>query len=151
MQGEDGHPSPDTSMDKHTMAEAAKRLGVTKDAIRKRVQRGNIPYDKDENGVIYVYLDREAAGPRTGGQTSADTARDEAMEILRDQVTFLRAELERKDALLLNMTEGLKALQAPSEPRDAPVTATEKPVSGTAHPEQEEPERRPWWARLFGG
>src|SRR5919199_804028 len=62
----------DVSVDRLTMAEAAKRLGVTKDAIRKRVQRGNLPYEKDSDGVIHVYLDAGDSHPGTGGQTSTD-------------------------------------------------------------------------------
>ena len=81
MDGGDGQAA-DASMDRLTMAEAAKRLGVTKDAVRKRVQRGNIPYEKAEDGVVYVYLDRgdtgprtEDDGPRTGGQTTRGARR----------------------------------------------------------------------------
>jgi excisionase family DNA binding protein len=163
MQNGVGHASADTStdtLDRLTMAEAAKRLGVTKDAVRKRVQRGNIPYEKDKDGVVFVYLDRGDAGPRTGGQTSTDTSRDEAMEILRDQVTFLQRELERKDALLLNMTEVMKAISPPQdsspETRDSDLTASEEP-GGTrrGHPVSQEPEtqeeRRSWLYRFFFG
>ena len=43
---------------------------------------------------------------------------------LENEVAFLRKELERKDAILLNMTEGLGSLEAPREPRESPETAS---------------------------
>ena len=46
-------------MDRVTVAEAVARLGVKEQAIRKRIQRGTLAHDKDENGRVYVYLDPE--------------------------------------------------------------------------------------------
>ena len=40
-----------------TVQEAARRLGVKDDAIRKRIQRGSLEHDKDPDGRVYVYLD----------------------------------------------------------------------------------------------
>ena len=44
---------------------------------------------------------------------------------LENEVAFLRKELERKDAILLNMTEGLKSLEAPREVPESPESASE--------------------------
>jgi DNA-directed RNA polymerase specialized sigma24 family protein len=38
--------------DRVTVAEAAARLGVKEQAIRKRIQRGTLLYDKDDNGRV---------------------------------------------------------------------------------------------------
>jgi DNA-directed RNA polymerase specialized sigma24 family protein len=35
-----------------TVAEAAAKLGVKEQAIRKRIQRGNLTHDKDEDGRV---------------------------------------------------------------------------------------------------
>ena len=43
-------------MDRVTVAEAALRLGVKEQAIRKKIQRGTLTYDKDEDLRVYVYL-----------------------------------------------------------------------------------------------
>ena len=160
MDGGDGQAA-DASMDRLTMAEAAKRLGVTKDAIRKRVQRGNLPYEKDDAGVIHVYLDSGDSHPQTGGQTSTDdkartggpTSVDTevvpkaAMDVLQDQVQFLRAELERKDTIIMSLMQRIPELEPASEPRGSPTEAGEK-QGGVEAPPQEE--RAPWWRRLFG-
>jgi len=36
---------------------AADALGVTVDAIRKRIARGTIPHERDEDGCVWVILD----------------------------------------------------------------------------------------------
>jgi hypothetical protein len=48
------------TMDRVTVAEAADRLGVTRDAIRKRVKRGSIEWDAGANGEVFVYVDASA-------------------------------------------------------------------------------------------
>jgi excisionase family DNA binding protein len=40
----------DTTQDRATILEAARRLGVKEDAIRKRIQRGTLPHEKTEEG-----------------------------------------------------------------------------------------------------
>jgi hypothetical protein len=47
------------------MADAARVLGISKEAARKRIQRGTLRSDVGEDGRRYVYLD---AG-RDAGQT----------------------------------------------------------------------------------
>jgi excisionase family DNA binding protein len=39
-----------------TVAEAAERLGITKEAVRKRIHRGTIRSDKDQDGTVRVYI-----------------------------------------------------------------------------------------------
>jgi hypothetical protein len=39
-----------------TVADAASALGITQDAVRKRIRRGTIQSEKDESGRIYVYV-----------------------------------------------------------------------------------------------
>jgi hypothetical protein len=138
-----------------TVPEAASHLGVTQSAIRKRVQRKQIPFDKDERGYTYVYISHDESLSRdrdpSHGTAEEVTGHSETesrngsidelksrVESLEKQVQFLqeelvsrRAEAGRKDALLLNMTEALKALtppppKAPQETRGAPVSASEE-------------------------
>jgi excisionase family DNA binding protein len=49
-----------------SVREAAELLGTTVDAIRKRVQRGTIPYKKDSDGRVWIVLDavQDPAGHR---------------------------------------------------------------------------------------
>ena len=151
--GED-HPRPD--LDRLTVAAAAEALGVSQDAVRKRIARGTIPQDRDASGRVYVYL----SPSETVCKTDQDAVRGDASKTvlgayirsLEDQIAFLRGELERKDAILMNLTDRIPQLEAPQEPPEPPETPSE-PVRGTeAPPEQETgPERRSWWRRIFGG
>ncbi len=66
------------------------------------------------------------------------------VEALRDQVSYLKAviqtrdrqleprteELRRKDHIIAALTEGIPELEAPSEPREAPLTPSEDHSEG---------------------
>jgi hypothetical protein len=132
-----------------TLREAADILGVSKEAVRKRVIRGTLPSETGEDGRRYVYL--EAGGDEVATHEGAALISE-----MRDRITFLERELERKDAILLNMTEAMKAINPPAqgtpqEPPEAPETAREGEDRGTVSPEaQGGTSRRSWWRRLWG-
>jgi predicted nucleic acid-binding Zn-ribbon protein len=160
-----------------TVPEAASHLGVTQSAIRKRVQRKQIPFDKDERGYTFVYISHDESQSRdrdkshgtekkvTGhgdieSRTGSIDELKSRVESLEKHVRFLQEELEsrraeagRKDALLLNMTEALKVLnspqEAPPQPREPHISASEEQSNGDVPSEQEKPVS--WWRRLFGG
>jgi hypothetical protein len=150
-------PSPD--LDRLTVAQAAAALNISQDAVRKRISRGTISHDRDESGRVYVYLSTS----ETVHKTDQDTARDDATKTvqvayirsLEDQIAFLRRELERKDTILLNLTERIPELEAPSEARESLETIEEEhdraqePRSDAAG--AQEGVQRPWWRRVFGG
>jgi hypothetical protein len=50
-----------------TLTEAAQVLGISKEAVRKRVQRGTLPSDVGEDGRRYVYLDAVGDDGPPGG------------------------------------------------------------------------------------
>jgi len=137
-----------------TVQEAARQLGITESAVRKRVQRGLLEHDKETDGRLYVYLDTQ--------DKVRDKVRDSSYDMLvrrlENENEFLRHELERKDTILLNMTEAMKALSPPpqevsSEPRESPETVEEEPERAEPRPttvESQESVHRPWWRRVFG-
>jgi hypothetical protein len=125
---------------------AAHVLGISSDAVRKRVKRGTLPSEKDADGTLYVLVDVPADDP-TGSATPTPTHLDS----LLDQIAFLRAELERKDHLLAAALERIPALEEPSDARESPESASEGPDEGDVAPEQQETVSQPWWRRWFGG
>ena len=149
-----------------TVQEAARRLGVKEDAIRKRLQRGTLKHEKDPNdGRVYVYLDTTQDGSQdTSQDTAEDASYDALVEVLYDQVSYLKAviqtrdhelearteELRRKDHIIAALTERIPELEAPAseaaEPRGSPETASEGPGGVEDRGEEE----RSWWRRLFG-
>src|SRR5918994_851383 len=150
---------PQDVLDRLTVAQAAERLGVTQDAVRKRIARGTIRHEKDYEGRILVYLDtfeRESNTVQDNGQdgeskTVSDADQHKYTRSLEDQIDFLRRELERKDTIIMSLTQRIPELKASPEPREDQVTATEDADKSTAPPEQQEPsQRRSWWREFFG-
>jgi len=146
--------------------EAADLLGVTVDAIRKRIQRGTIPHERHEDGRVYVLLD-EARALQDKSSKPTSTVQDDVQDDrqvpyqtnelvteLRAQNEWLRREVERKDAILLRMAERIPELEPAPEQREglvAHATASEGTDKGKVPPEQQEPtQRRTWWRQFFG-
>jgi hypothetical protein len=145
-----------------TVPQAAERLGITQDAVRKRVKRGYIEWDKDDGGRLYVWVDptetlketSSSTSSGTSGETSGETSQDvnedvllDYVQTLKDRIRHLEEESRRKDHLLAAALERIPAIEeAPSEMRDGHETASEKPSKAEVPPEQE---KRSWWRRLF--
>src|ERR687890_671993 len=72
--------SPQDVLDRLTVAQAADRLGITQDAVRKRIARGTIRHDKDHEGRIFVYLDTF----ERASKTDQDEAQDGTAKTVQD-------------------------------------------------------------------
>jgi hypothetical protein len=142
-----------------SVQEAAEQLGTTVDAIRKRVQRNTIRHEKDADGRVWIFLDADRTRHDTDQDTAGHRQDSESSALIsemRARIQFLEEEHRRKDAIIMNMTEAMKALSPPQqrvapEPPEGPVGATEGPRDTQVHPEAQEPVQRPWWRRIFSG
>ena len=142
-----------------TVYEAAQVLGVTVDAIRKRIQSGTIPHERYEDGRVYVLLDA-ASTYLDGARDKYRTHRDELVEGLREQVEYLKGvvatrdeEIRRRDHIIAGLVERVPELPSASsrEPRDGPETAAggaEEVRKQTGGPQ--DGSRRPWRRRFSG-
>jgi excisionase family DNA binding protein len=154
-----------------TVAQAAEVLGVSQDAVRKRIRRGTIQSGRDESGKVYVYVPASETVHKTGQDTSqpqSDTtalisAKDETIAALRDQLEaerqahaesrrLLMAALERIPPQLEAPSSASEARESPETARDTPEGAAE-PHPGTEEPQEDvpRPQERSWWRRMFGG
>jgi predicted RNase H-like nuclease (RuvC/YqgF family) len=109
-----------------------------------------------------VLLDIEPTNDRT----------DELIEELKDRVHRLEYQLDqeretrteerrRQDTVIAQLSRAneeqartIRQLEAPSEARESPQTVEEEPERAEPRPatvETQEPVRRPWWRRMFGG
>ena len=66
------------AIERLTVAQAAARLGVSQDAVRKRIKRGTIEYEQDQDGRLHVYLD-----PLEVYETRQDRAGDTRTDEIR--------------------------------------------------------------------
>jgi excisionase family DNA binding protein len=112
-------------VDRLTIQEAARRLGVSEGAVRKRVTRGTLEHHKDEDGRVYVYLD---AGVDDGVDEGVDPNSNALISQLRDEVAYLRDENRRKDGIIMQQAMTMRQLtaaptQEPSEARESPESS----------------------------
>jgi hypothetical protein len=152
--------------------EAADALGITVDAIRKRIQRGTIAHQRGEDGRVWVLLDVASNLRDPANSTVADAGepayrpqtRDELVDSLKDQVEYLRQvietrdlELQRKDSIIAALTQRIPELEPLREPPQEPPAASETPSDvsaagkGDVPPNEEAAQDlRPWYRRFFG-
>ncbi len=156
---DDSQDSPQHVLDRLTVAQAADTLGITQDAVRKRIARGTIRHGKDHEGRIFVYLDTFERKSKTDqdsrqdgeSKTVQDADQDRYTRSLEDQIEFLRQELERKDTIIMSLTQRIPELEAPSEPQRSPERTSEGAGRGDVPPESHHSVERPsWWRRFFG-
>jgi excisionase family DNA binding protein len=112
-------------VDRLTIQEAARWLGVSEGAVRKRVARGTLEHHKDEDGRVYVYLD---AGVDSGVDEGVDPNSNALISQLRDEVAYLRDENRRKDEIIMKQAMSMRQLtaapqQEPSEARESPESS----------------------------
>src|SRR5829696_5497691 len=137
----------------YNVTEAAEVLGLTVEAVRSRIKRGTLQKEKDDDGTVYVVVE-DSGRPGTDQARPGDAQSDKQvfaqpliMARLENEVDWLRREVERKDTIIMSLSQSIAALEAPPERRESPQTAREGEDSTTTLPEQQEPSRRSWWRR----
>jgi hypothetical protein len=141
------------------LAEAADRLGITKEAVRKRIHRGTLHADKDADGTVRVHVPPSG----TASVTASPESRDVLVAEMRARITDLKeqpdqertasAELRR---IVGALTQRIPELEAPAEPPGRPQNseAGSEREGGTPRGGERAlslPEPRSWWKRVFGG
>jgi excisionase family DNA binding protein len=149
-----------------TVESAAKLLGLSDNAIRKRIERGSLESEL-VGGTRYVLFDADMPQPDNGMTQHAADMSAEAHTLLselRSRIEFLEGELEehkqemrlvreshteesrRKDHLLAAAIERI-----PPQLEEAPSEAPGAPQSASGSPDGEMSPERPWWRRMFRG
>jgi len=144
---------------------AADELGVSTDAVRKRISRGTLRSDR-KDGAVRVWLDE--GGTEAGREAEVDGGA--LVEVLREQAEYLRGQLaeerearRRADTIIAQLTQANAALAARVPELEAPQSHADEaeraePRSNTEGPHvaqerpftNEEPRRRSWWREFFG-
>ncbi len=148
--------------DNMTVAEAARMLGITEGAVRKRVERGKLAAEHMADGRLLVYLDHDATTTDKTRDRLRPSRDEQYTRSLEDQVQYLRGQLDQeRDAnrenrrIIAGLTQRIPELEAASssERPEAPQTVEEEPDRAeprSATGASQEGARRPWWRRVFG-
>src|SRR5918993_1526198 len=129
-----------------TLQDAAQELGITPDALRQRIRRGQYRSEK-EDGRVYVYLNLDRSETEHNVQVESNALISE----IKARVQLLEQELERAHErdrenrrIIAALTQRIPELDAPSEPRESPETPSET-VPNRAGPPETPTEPRSWW------
>ena len=135
------------------IAAAAQRLGISDNALRKRIRRGSVAAAKGADDRWYIFLPDAAdqATDRATGQAAAGSPGQGAdlaplVSALQDEVGWLREQLAHKDGAILSLAARVADLadRVPALPpgQGAPVAH-----GGAADAAAGAGARVPWWQR----
>lgn len=146
-----------------TVAAAAERLGITKEAVRKRIHRGTLRSDKDSDGTVRVCIpasDTLSSTPTSPDRELLYTEMRERIAYLERQVEEEREARRRADTLLARLMDRMPELEAPSgEPAPSQEAPGGPQSAGAGSNREEAPpggegvqegSERPWWRKVFG-
>ena len=119
-----------------TVEDAAKLLGLSENAIRKRVERGSLASERVD-GTRYVLLDTDMS-------SEAHTLISE----MRSRIEFLEDELRRKDTILMSLVSKVPELEASPQTRESSETRAAGATEGVETPLTAQ--KSSWFKRFFG-
>jgi hypothetical protein len=143
-----------------SVAEAAKVLGVSEQAIYARVKRDTIQHELGENGGITIILPDEEATNHKASQPVDQlfvngyiTSLKSEIESLKQDREVWQEEARRKDTIIAQMNQTMGALinrmpelEASPDATESPTTAGNGENKGSVSPDAE---NRSWWRRIF--
>jgi hypothetical protein len=157
-----------------TVAEAARILGITEGAVRKRVERGKLAAARATDGRLIVHLDSDTTATDTTRDRPRQSRDERYTKSLEEQVEYLRSQLEqerearteerrRQDTVIAQLSQAnaeqartIRELEAPSEPsseaRESPEPVEEERERAEPRPATGEAQKGvqgPWWRRVF--
>ena len=133
------------------MAEAAEVLGISAEAVRRRIRRGTHPVGRP-GGTVYVLLDAPLDDCTTVDQPNDRT--DFLIAELQDRVRSLEEANRENRRIIAALTSRIPAIEAPQEAQESPDRVEdegERAESRSGAPGAQEGAKRPWWRRWFGG
>ena len=142
-------------MQRLTVSEAAKTLGVSAQAVHGRIKRETIEHEVGDDGKLYVYIPDNDVDNSFNNTVVNDyiTALKSEIESLKADRELWQEEAKRKDTIIAQMAQTIQTtinripeLEAPLEPAEGPVSQLTEESGGVVHPEHE---NRPWWRRIF--
>jgi hypothetical protein len=131
--GEDRTGEPRANQERLTVAQTATRLGITEGAVRSRIKRGTLRTAKEGSSVFVLWgggtsqANQSPHASVPGDQSELVEELHRTNELLREVISTRDEEIRRRDTIIMNMTEAMKALNPPAQ--EAPSEAQESDVS----------------------
>ena len=139
-----------------TVAEAARILGISAEAVRGRIRRRTLPVER-EAGAVYVLLDRATEDRINDDQTRPTGDRptdrtDALIAELQDRIRALEEANSENRRIIAALTSRIPAIEAPSEADapESPASGDEQQGRGDVPRDPQRPAQRPFWRRFFG-
>ena len=146
-------------MQRLSVAEAAKVLEISQQAVHGRIKRETIEHDIGEDGKIYVYVEDNGVDSGVGNHVVNDyiTSLKSEIESLKRDREVWQEEAKRKDTIIAQMNQTMGALihRIPEleAPPEATPEATESVVTDSDMESRgvipQEGQNRSWWRRIF--
>lgn len=129
-----------------TVREAADQLGISEAAVRNRIKRGTLQAEK-KSGRVYVLLDGAVNRDESHDKPSDES---ELVAVLREQLAAEREANRENRRIIAGLIERIPELEAPQE-SERTAEGDSGPLWHGTDAAPEDPPRRPWWRRMFGG
>ena len=105
------------------VGKASRELGISSDAVRKRIARGSLESDR-QDGSVLVWLDD--GGTEAGREVQVDRealleAKEETIRILEEQLRLRAEEIQRRDVIISQLTQANTTLVARVPKLEAPA------------------------------
>jgi excisionase family DNA binding protein len=121
--------------DRLTVAEAAQRLGISKEAVRKRIVRGTLRAEKDADGTVWVYFPPSNTSGGAQGDIIATLRRQ--IEDFREQLADANTANRENRRIIAALTQRIPQLEYPQESQGKGTTvraqADNAPESASTH------------------
>jgi hypothetical protein len=117
---------------------------VSESAVRKRIKRGTLQREKTEDGRVLVYMEPSVPGAeevRIPERDALISEMQQRLALLERELDVRTEEIRRRDTIIMNMTEAMKALNPPA-PEDSSEARESPESSGPTS------ERREVWEEL---
>lgn len=161
----------------YTVQELADKCNITNAYVLRYIRKNDLAFGLEKQGRAYtisddvaqILLDHFAQSEIGDNDTKADTANDELVKVLKQQIEAQQKQLEAQAEQILRLTETVQDLTATNKAlaqaevkrmfagvsrsneiilADAQVLDTQQTTQEQAQPKQEK--KRGFWARLFG-
>ncbi len=124
-----------------TVAEAARALGISDSAVRKRVKSGKLEHERTPDGRVYVYLgDTATSTSGHDGSPGVGNLKDQ-VEHLRGELAWERVANQKGGRIIARLEERIAELEVSQKATAAPEGREAAPPTAGSDERGQEPPR----------